>query len=382
MTKKTITCLALISVGLVLISMGCSTSETEKERCSPYTAFSRFTDPGEHSSLLAALPDDPIQIAAVAGNLTVHHNLLPYFGISRDRWRDITFVWPPKAADVLSALGETGPGDLLGERHVTERVRGACMIESHLLACMLRYRRIPARIRAGYFRDVYTNEDHVVAFWEQNARGKGSSEQLLRDDPERWRRENNEFTRRQVAINKRVEHWIVEYRDESRTQWLPLDADTTFLKAMSDIDVGFNLPRRYFEYAFESWKKMRTGGDFNPDQYAESPQDGRSHIRSQLLWDFYSLLNHDIAGFDVTAWPKTDSTTAERAAYAFLKERTYEELSARELEELDALAELLSRDPVIEDLISFYRDSETLRIATIETDPYSYLTKLKTTDRE
>ena len=120
---------------------------------------------------------------------------------------------------------------------------------------------------------------------------------------------------------------------------------------------------------------MRTDENFTPDQYAEGPQDGRSHIRSQLLWDYYSLLNHDIAGYDKTAWSTENSTTAERDVYAFVKEKNYEELSSRELTELDALADLLSRDPGPEALKAFYQDSETLRIPRIETDPYSFLTK-------
>jgi hypothetical protein len=142
---------------------------------------------------------------------------------------------------------------------------------------------------------------------------------------------------------------------------------------MSDIEVGFHLPRDYFEYAHEAWNKMRATEDFNPDRYAEWPQDGRSHIRSQLLWDFYSLLNHDIAGYDKRAWPEEGSTTEEREVYAFVKEKNFEELSPEELEELDALAMLLSSDSGIEELEPFYRDSETLQIPTMATDPYSYL---------
>ena len=154
-----------------------------------------------------------------------------------------------------------------------------------------------------------------------------------------------------------------------------LDANDTFLKAMSDIDIDFHLPRRYFEYAYESWQRMRTDGDFKPDQYAEWPQDGRSHIRAQLLWDFYSLLNHDIAGYDKGAWPIEGESTAERDAYVFVKETKYVDVPAGEIAELDALAQLMSQDPGVDALMAFYLGSDHLRIDTLDADAYSFPAK-------
>jgi len=136
---------------------------------------------------------------------------------------------------------------------------------------------------------------------------------------------------------------------------------------------NFHLPRQYFEYAFESWKKMRSARDFNADQYAEWPQDGRSHIRSQLLWDFFSLLNHAIAGYDKTSWGSQDSETEERAAYAFIKERKFEDLSDQELVQLDGLADLLEQDPGQTELVIFYRNNEAFRLKTAENDPHSFV---------
>jgi nicotinic acid phosphoribosyltransferase len=127
------------------------------------------------------------------------------------------------------------------------------------------------------------------------------------------------------------------------------------------LDVGFHLPAEHYQYAFEAWKKMRSTEDFNPDQYQEYPQDGRSHIRSSLLLDFYNLLNHDMAGFD--------DQTGE--VMGFIKRKANEEASTQELAELDALAELLSQDPTKEELIAFYQESTALRLEAAEKDPYS-----------
>lgn len=357
---------------LTVTLVGCGPGAPPPEPASQYASPSRFTDPGDRAAMLDRVPDQPLDIADVAANLTVHHNLLVHLGLPKEHWPEVVGVWPPKAPDLLAALERSGPGDLTGERRVVERVRGACMMESHLLATMLRHRDIPVRLRAGYFRDVYTNEDHLVAFWEANSRAKGFAAQLLEDDPAKWVEVNHQYTREQVAVNKHVEHWIAEYWDDEAGTWRLLDANKTFLKAMSDIDVGYHLPRRHFEYAWEAWRKMRTDDDFNPDQYAEWPQDGRSHIRAQLLWDFYSLLNHDIAGYDKSEWSADDSTSAERETYAFVKETAYEDLSSDDLAVLDALARLLAHDPDVQRLVAFYRDQPGLHIPTLESDPYSF----------
>ena len=106
---------------------------------------------------------------------------------------------------------------------------------------------------------------------------------------------------------------------------------------------------------------MRSTDDFEPDQYAEEPQDGRSHIRSQLLWDFFSLLQHDLAG--------ADEPSGE--ARKFIKDQAYAQTSAQELHELDLLASLLARDPPAGELAEFYLRSAPLRLKDAEKDRYS-----------
>lgn len=188
---------------------------------------------------------------------------------------------------------------------------------------------------------------------------------LLQHDPQKWRAETSAHTIRQNELDHHIEHWICEYWDQSQGKWGLLDANNTFLKAHSDIDVDFHLPRRYFEYSCEAWQKIRGSTSFNPDQYAEDRQDGRSHIRSQLLWDYFSLLNHDIAGYDETTEDTLD----------FVKKRKYEEISAQETQDLDALAKLLSQDPNVDELTKFYHKSATLTIESAEKDHYSFVFK-------
>jgi hypothetical protein len=307
-------------------------------------------------------PDAP-SIADVAKPLTIHHNLLAYFGVPNTQWKQMERIWPPRVRDILHALGQTGPGDIYGFRQPEQRVIGACMLEAHLLAGMLRYRQIPVRIRAGYFKDIMTDPEHTVTFWRKVLRERNTDSDLLKENPAKWEEDVDRYTRSQIDINHSTEHWLCEYWDPTGEKWRLFDANDTFLLAHSNMSVGYELPEEHFEYAHEAWPKMRKGGEFNPDQYAEEPQDGRSHIRSQMLWDYFSLLNHDIAGFDE---PTKDT-------FNFLKERRYDELSPPELEELDSLAALLSTEPTVEELVSFYRQSTTLRLESAEKDPYSFL---------
>lgn len=326
-----------------------------------YREFSRFTDPMDPSALLDELPDDVIGICEVARQQTIHHNLLPYYGVPKSQWHQMRRVWPPRMPDLLNALRQLPPYHLSTDRQPAQRIIGACILESYLLAGMLCYKRVPARIRAGYFKDIRADGPHVVRFWEQVARAKGQMDGLLGADAEKWREENNAYTRRQNEINHRIEHWVCEYWDEREQKWRILDANTAFLKAQSNIVTGFHLPAANFQHAHEAWQQMRSTDDFEPDQYAEEPQDGRSHIRSQLLWDFFSLLQHDLAG--------TDEPSGETRK--FIKDQAYAQTSPQELHELDLLASLLARDPQAGELAEFYLRFAPLRLKDAEKDRYS-----------
>jgi hypothetical protein len=131
--------------------------------------LSRFTEPGRFAPMLDELPDDPRAIAALARAQTLHHNLLAYFGVVGELRR----IWPPRFDAILGALAETPPRTLSIERPPDRRILGACVLESHFLAGLLRHRGHRVRIRVGYFRSIRQNQEHVVAFWADVARAKG-----------------------------------------------------------------------------------------------------------------------------------------------------------------------------------------------------------------
>ncbi len=91
---------------------------------------------------------------------------------------------------------------------------------------------------------------------------------------------------------------------------------------------------------------MRADSSVPCARYAEESTDGESHVRAQLLQDFFSLLNHDLAS--VSALRCDDGV-------------------------LDVLAEALATEPPPGELVSFYRAKPQLRLAGAERDPYSFV---------
>jgi hypothetical protein len=324
-------------------------------------ALSRFTDPGAFAPMLEQLPTEPRAIASLARAQTIHHNLLPHFGVGRNLWPSLPRARPPALDAILEALAATLPYTVSEERRPEQRVVSACVLESHFLAGLLRHRGHRVRIRVGYFKNIRSDAEHVVAFWEGVMREKRVQEELLERDPELWRETVNAFSQRQNDVDHHIEHWICELWDEEAAEWRLLDANDEFLRAHSGLEVGFFLAPDLFEYAHEGWLRIRAD-DCDPDQYREDEQDGRSHARSQLLWDMASLLNHDAAGID----------DPDGRDYAFIKRRTYDVTSAAELAALDELASLLAAGRV-DELADFYRATPALRLEGAERDPHAFV---------
>lgn len=276
-----------------------------------YSGPSRLTDAGESRRLLQVLPSGLDGICALARGRTIHHNLaaargLPATGFVR--------VWPPALPDVLCA------GDI---------VIGGCVLESYLLAGLLRYRGFETRVRAGYFRGIRSNQEHVLEFWRRVAAGKN-------------RKPEDDYTRAQNAVDHRIEHWLCQVRENDR--WVFVDANVDFLREHSGIEVGVRLPPQHFEHAHEAWSELQAGAP--PERYAEEPGLGVEHVRRQLLQDFFSLLNHDLAAVD--------------------------ELRCND-ETYDALAGVAARDRTVDDLIALYHATPSLHLPSAEADPFSFV---------
>lgn len=351
-------CYWLFFIGILLISC-----DNEIVSHQEYVSASSQTRLISNEEMLNSLPDNPLAIAEIASRQMIHHNNLQSFNIASDE-KSIQTPFPPNFSKILSTLGNVEPYKLSIDRAPENRLIGACISESYFLAGLLRFKNIPVRIRAGYFKNINEHSDHVIDFWEKVAKYRGYNQELLQNDSLTWKKNQNAYNQSQIDADHHIEHWICEYWNKEKQQWVLLDANKDFLKLSSQIEVDYELSKNYFEYAHEAWLAMRSNRDYNPQMHEEYPQDGRSHIRSQLLVDFYNLLNHDLSCY----------SDIDLSSRQFIKERTYEELTEDEILELDALARVLSKNPSISQLVTFYNESKTLQIKSAKMDEFSFVT--------
>lgn len=347
---------------LMLSILVCYSCNNKEANTKPYTSSSSQIILTGHEKILEGLPDNPLDIAELASKQMIHHNCLAALNVVKSS-NNVRSPFPPDFSSTLGKLETIEPYQLSLDRNKENRLIGACVTESYFLAGLLRAKNIPVRIRAGYFKNSNKNAQHFIDFWEGVAKYRGFSAQLLIDDSVAWKENQNAYNKSQLDADHHIEHWICEYWNKEKEQWILLDANNDFIKLSSNIDVGYELPKHYFQYAHEAWISMRADNEYDPAKHEEYPQDGRSHIRSQLITDFYNLLNHDISCY----------SNIDSASKDFVKKKKYEELSDLEVSELDDLASVLATDPSISELITFYNNSATLKIESAKMDIYSFL---------
>jgi len=345
------------SVFILVIIVGCN-NNLSQNNVFDYSKYSRLTDPGELEPMLKNLPDDIGEMCNIANVQSVHHTMLSQWKIPRAEW-DLARA-DHDIKDILDTLRVKGDGTLSIHRSLKNRIFGACTKESIFSTSMLRAKGIPARIRVGYLTNLYSGEK-AVEFWRNvNKYGRDIPADSASFD---------QYTLYMKDVNKSIEHWVTEYWDKDQGRWRILDIRPDYLQAYG-LDVDYHLPDEYFEYGYEAWQKIKNP-EFKNDAYSEGELDGRSHIRYQMLMDFYSLLNHDVPGvFDDAG--RDISNNKNNDEIKFLRKK-YEDLSETELKELDDLASLFGQDPGVEELLTFYYASSTLKLESMMNDPYSFV---------
>jgi hypothetical protein len=354
---------AILSAGALLVPLllaDHSSNDPTTENSKRYVSLSRFTDPKDQADLLDDLPEDVKGIVSVVKSRIVHPDQLEQAPVPRDDRRVTRKVWPPQLAEILKALRGMPPGNSRDDRPPVPRVAGASISRSYFLAGLLRYRLIPARVRAGFLTDTAAEGSSIVSRRDKTDGDNRPTRPISEPARNKNEREADAYSPRPGDINRYAEHWTCECWDDSRKRWHLLEMDATRLNAHGDSD---GVAGRHFEFAAETWKRMRRGEKIVFEEYEEGTYDYRSLIRARLLWDFASLLNHDLAGAE------EPSGKTRR----FVEEKRFDDLSARELREMDRLAELLLHDPDVDELVKFYRKSPTLRMQSAENDPYSYV---------
>jgi len=352
---------------IVLAGCGSHSSSHNNENPFDYTGLSRLTDPEENGYLLDSLPNDIEAICDIANVQLVHYRMLSQWNIPKSKWH--TAMAHHDIKDILDTLKIKSPGVLSENRKLENRVVGACTKESIFLTSLLRNKGIPARIRVGYFTNLY-RADNAIEFWEKVNRYERENQ----FDMDQW----NSWTKHNIDVNRSIEHFVTEYWNKDSKKWEILDARPEFLEYHGvKLDKKYHLKLNYnYEFAWQVWLKRDS---IEEDAYAERGWSAKTHIRYQMLLDFYSLLNHDGPAIFESNGIQTSADDPRRL---FL-EKDFDDLSKLEIEELDILAKLLSHSPSVNELIEFYNSSRTLKIKSIEEDKYSfiYLHNLNTTTK-
>lgn len=322
-----------------------------------YLHLSRLTDPQENVSMLDELPSDVEAICDIANKQVLHYRLLSQNKIPRSEWKNSSAHYDIR--DILDTLRTKGSGDLGLDRSLEDRVLSNCVKESIFLTALLRHRGIPARIRVGYLTNLYKG-DKAIEFW-QNVNLYERTEPVDTSVYNGWTRNN-------AKVNRSIEHYVTEYWDEETNQWRVLDAMPEFLEYH-----GVGLSNKYhlaegenFEFAWQVWQKRDS---ITEDAYSERGWSAKTHIRYQMLMDFYSLLNHEGTGVFDDNGIQTDQNDERRA---FL-EKDYDSLTNIEILELDRLSDFIGSYPTTTELVDFYFASHTLQLEEIETDSFSFI---------
>ncbi|MEA1896891.1 MAG: SUMF1/EgtB/PvdO family nonheme iron enzyme [Bacteroidota bacterium] len=182
MIKKTI----FIFMISILTVTGCSSqqnrekldynfNDTEDSILDFYRQYSSFTDPGDYEYLYKNLPDSLTELCSLVRSQFIHlYAELPTYSeqIPKERWNE-TLKYPT-VKSVLKGLQSYDSRGLIKDRKPKDRLVLGCRDYAVLLASILKYRDIPARVRAGHatylIPDFHTSHTICEVWNEQDKR--------------------------------------------------------------------------------------------------------------------------------------------------------------------------------------------------------------------
>jgi len=169
--------LAIIILFTTVTITGCSSQKhfkftDEKSVLEFYTQYSEFTDPGEYEYLYEDLPDSLPELCKLIKSQFIHpYAELPRYSkqIPKERWKE--YIKYPTVKSILKGLQSYDSSGLVNSRVPESRLVLICRHNAILLASILKYRGVPARVRAG-FAKYLANGFHVnhaiCEVWNRN----------------------------------------------------------------------------------------------------------------------------------------------------------------------------------------------------------------------
>ncbi len=137
-----------------------------------YRQYSSFTDPGEYAYLFANLPDSLPELCSLIKSQIIHpYADLPKYRelIPQERWYE-AFSYP-SVKSILEGLVSYDSSGFVNDRKPKDRLVLGCNQNAILLASILKYRGIPARVRYGhaaYFITGFHISHTICEVWNEN----------------------------------------------------------------------------------------------------------------------------------------------------------------------------------------------------------------------
>ncbi len=208
-----------------------------------YRQYSSFTDPGEYVYLYKNLPDSLPELCSLIKSQFIHPIVeLPQYRdqIPKERWNETEKYTTVKS--VLQGLLSYDSRGFVKDRKPEDRLVLGCRENSLLLASILKYRGIPARVRYG-------NAAYLIPGFHTN-------------------------------------HVICEVWNKNNQRWMLVDPSTNMI----------DFSREKFAFGNDSWLKMEKG-EIDPNLYGIpgkfSNNNGLVTIATMVCVDLASVLGNE-----------------------------------------------------------------------------------------
>jgi hypothetical protein len=200
----------------MMVTSGCYAQENryeEAEVLNFYRQYSPYTDPGEYFYLYENLPDSlPVLCSLIRSQFIHPYDELNKYReqIPKERWDEMYRY--PDVKSILESLVTYDSSGLTKERKPVDRLVLGCQHNAILLASILKYRGIPARVRYG----------HVTY----------------------------------LIPDFHTSHTICEVWDEDENRWMLVDPSTDRI----------DFSQEQFDFSYDAWIQLQKG-EINPNQY-------------------------------------------------------------------------------------------------------------------
>jgi hypothetical protein len=267
-----------------------------------YRQYSSFTDPGEYKYLYKNLPDSLPELCSLIRSQFIHPFAeLPRYReqIPKERWNEALNY--PTVKSVLKGLLSYDSSGLVKDRKLEDKLVLGCRHNAILLASILKYRGIPARVRCG----------HVTY----------------------------------LRPGFHLSHTICEVWNKNEKRWMLVDPSTNMI----------DLSREKFEFSNELWLKMQKK-EIDPNRYGVPGRyTGFVSILGKISPDLASILGteypiHQYAPILDYAFENDNQLTAEHLKTL---NRICELMKSIDAENLSKLKEIYNNTPEIQITKSF-----------------------------